>query len=63
MNEEAKKMVETASYFVSICYAPWFLKSYLGLKASANDLAALKTSFTLSESYPKLGQSLLLSMQ
>ncbi len=29
MDEEEKKMVETASYFVFICYAPWFLKSYL----------------------------------
>jgi hypothetical protein len=37
MNEEEKKMVETASFFVSICYAPWFLKSSIGYKASAND--------------------------
>ena len=29
MDEEEKKMVEIAIYFVSICYAPWFLKSYL----------------------------------
>ncbi len=48
MDEEEKKMVEIASYFVSTCYAPWFLKSYL---SQANDLEAIKTSFTISESY------------
>lgn len=63
MNEEEKKMVETASFFVSICYAPWFLKSYLGSKAPANDLSAFKASFAILESYPKLGQALLCSMQ
>jgi len=63
MNKEEKTMVETASYFVSICYAPWFLKSYLGYKASAYVLSAFKASFTLSESYPKLASSLLCSMQ
>jgi hypothetical protein len=41
LNEE-KKMVEIAIYFVSICYAPWFLKSKLSQKVSANDLAAFK---------------------
>ena len=56
-------MVETASFFVLISYAPWLLKSYLDHKASANDLAAYKASFTLCESYPKLGQSFLSSMQ
>jgi hypothetical protein len=48
MNEEEKKMVETASYFVSICYAPWFLKFYL---SQANDFEAIKTSLTISESW------------
>ena len=48
MDEEEKKMEEIASYFVSICYAPWFLKSYLN---QANDLKAIKTSFTISQSY------------
>ena len=56
-------MVETASFFVLISYAPWLLKSYLGHKACANCLAAYKASFTLCESYPKLGQSFLSSMQ
>ena len=37
MNLEEKKIVETASFFVSNCYGPWFLKSYLGAKAPAND--------------------------
>jgi len=58
MDEEEKKMVEIASYFVSICYAPWFLKSYL---SQANDLKAIKTSFTISQSYWNLGQSFILS--
>jgi len=48
MDEEEKKTVEIASYFDSICYAPWFLKSYL---SQANDLKAIKTSFTISQSY------------
>jgi hypothetical protein len=60
MNEEEKKMVETASYFVSICYAPWFLKSYL---SQGNDLEAIKTCFTISESYWDLGQAFILDMQ
>jgi hypothetical protein len=55
-------MVETAGFFVLISYAPWLLKSFLGHEASANDLAAFKASFTLRESYPKLGQSLLFSI-
>jgi len=55
--------VETASFFVLISYAPWFLKSYLGHKASANDLAAFIASFTIRESYPKLGQSIISSMR
>jgi hypothetical protein len=38
MDEEEKKMVEIASYFVSICYAPWILKSYL---CQANNLKAI----------------------
>jgi len=55
-------MVETAGFFVLNSYAPWLLKSFLGHEASANDLAAFKASFTLRESYPKLGQSLLFSI-
>jgi hypothetical protein len=39
MDEEEKKMEEIASYFVSICYDPWFLKSYF---SQANDLEAIK---------------------
>ncbi len=60
MDEEEKKMVEIASYFVSICLAPWFLKSYL---SQADDLEVIKTSFTISESYWNLGQSFILGMQ
>ncbi len=40
-------MVETASYFVSICYAPWLLKSYLSQKVLVNNLAAFKTIFEI----------------
>ncbi len=45
MDEEEQKTVEIASYLDSICYAPWFLKSYL---SQANDLEAMKTSFSIS---------------
>jgi hypothetical protein len=27
LNEEEKKKLEVAAFFVSVCYAPWFLKS------------------------------------
>jgi hypothetical protein len=40
-------MVETASYFVSISYAPWLLKSYLSQKVLVNNLAAFKTIFEI----------------
>ena len=56
MNKD-KKMVEKASYFASICYAPWFMKSYLSQKVSANDWGAF------SKSYWNLNQSLILVMQ
>ncbi len=59
MDEEEKKTVEIASYFDSICYAPCFLKSYL---SQANDLEAMKTSFSVSGSYEIL-DSLILGMQ
>ncbi len=60
MDEEEKKMVEIASYFDSICYAPWFLKSYL---SQANDLEAMQSSFSVSGSYWNLEQSFILDMQ
>lgn len=62
-NEEEKKMLETAAFFISVCYAPWFLKSYLVDKSPSNDLAAIKSAFHIKEQYPKLGQALLASMQ
>lgn len=62
-NEDEKKMLETAAFFVAICYAPWFLKSYLVEQSSSNDLSAIKSSFHIKEHYPKLGQALLASMQ
>jgi hypothetical protein len=29
INEKEKMMLETVAYFISICYAPWALKSYM----------------------------------
>lgn len=63
MNEEERTMVETAAFFVSICYAPWFLKCYLADKAPKNDLEAFKDAFNIQDQYPKLGHALLSSMQ
>jgi hypothetical protein len=49
MNEE-KTMVETAAFFVSVCYAPRFLKSYyLVDKAPYNDLSAFKSAFHIKD--------------
>ena len=65
MNEEEKTMLETAAFFISICYAPWFLKLYMDMvvKAPSNDLAAFKSAFHIKVQYPKLGKALLASMQ
>ena len=63
MNEEEKKMVKTAAFFVCVCYGPWFLKSYMADKSTSNDLAAFKSSFDIRNHYPKLGQAFLSSMQ
>jgi hypothetical protein len=63
LNEEEKNMLEIAAFFVSVCYAPWFLKSYVVEKSPFNDLAAIKSAFQIKEHYPKLGQALLDSMQ
>ena len=63
MNEEDKKMVKTASFFVSVCYGPWFLKSYMVDKLHSNNLTAFKSLFDIRDHYPKLGQTLLSSMQ
>ncbi len=48
---------------ISICYAPWFLKSYMVNKAPSNDLSALKSSFHIRDHYPRLRQALLASIQ
>ena len=63
INEEEKMMLETAALFISIYYAPWFLKSYMVAKAPSNDLSAIKSSFHIKDHYPRLGQALLASMQ
>lgn len=56
-------MVDTASFFISIWYTPWFLKAYLTEKAPNNDLSALKEAFSIKDQYPKLGQALLKSIE
>ena len=63
INEDEKIMMETAALFISICYAPWFLQSYMVTKAPSNDLSAVKSSFHIRDHYPRLGQALLASMQ
>ena len=62
MNQEEKKMVEEASFFVSVCYAPWFLKTYLVAKAPANDLNSFKEAFEIEKEYPTLGKALIESL-
>lgn len=57
------KWVETAAFFISICYAPWFLKSYLVEHAFHNDLMAFKQAFEIQNQYPILGKALVTSMQ
>jgi hypothetical protein len=56
-------MLEIAAFFISVCYASWFLKSYVVEKSPFNDLAAIKSVFQSKEHYPTLGQALLASMQ
>ena len=63
MNEEEKKIVMTVAFYVSICYGPCFLKSYVVEKSTSNELAAFKSSFDKRDHYPKLGEALLSSMQ
>ena len=63
INEKEKMMLETVAYFISICYAPWFLKSYMVNKAPSNDLSAVKSSFHIRDHYPRLRQALLASIQ
>jgi hypothetical protein len=63
INEDEKIMMETAALFISICYAPWFLKSYMVNKAPSNDLSAVKSSFHIRDHYPRLRQALLASIQ
>jgi hypothetical protein len=62
INEEEKIMIETAALFISICYAPWFLKSYMVTKAPSNDLSAVKSSFHIRDHYPRLRHALLASI-
>ena len=63
MNEKEKKMIKTASLFISLTYCPRFFKSSLSIKAPVNDLAAFKDVFDLSKEYPEFSQSILKSMQ
>ncbi|XP_065679805.1 uncharacterized protein LOC136094125 [Hydra vulgaris] len=63
MSKVEKKMIETAAFFTSVCYAPWFLKLYLVASSPSNDLAAFKNAFCIKEKYPNLGSALVASMQ
>jgi hypothetical protein len=63
INEKEKMMLETAAHFISICYAPWALKSYMVAKAPSNVLSAIKSGFQIKDHYPRLRQALLAGMQ
>ena len=63
INEDETIMMETAALFISICYAPWFLKSCMVNKAPSNNLSAVKSSFHIRDHYPRLRQALLASIQ
>jgi hypothetical protein len=52
INEKEKMMLETAAHFISICYAPQALKSYMVTKAPSNVLSAIKSAFQIKDHYP-----------
>jgi uroporphyrinogen-III decarboxylase len=45
--EKEKMMLETAALFISSCYAPWALMSYMVAKAPSNVLSAIKSAFQI----------------
>ncbi len=49
INEKEKMMLETAAHFISICYAPWDLKSYMVAKAPSNVLSAIKSTLQIKD--------------
>jgi hypothetical protein len=51
--------VDTAPFFISICYALWFLRSYLANNSPSNELLAIKSAFIFKDQFPKLGQAML----
>ena len=63
MSKEEETMVSKASMFTGICYAPWFLQSYNGVKAPSNDLEAFRVSCELQRSYGSVGLALMKSME
>jgi hypothetical protein len=62
-NEKEKMMLETAAHFISICYAPWALKSCMVAKAPSNVLSAIKSAFQIKDHNPRLRQALLACIQ
>ena len=63
MSEKERNMIETAAFFTSVWYAPWFIKSYLVAKSPSNDLAAFKNAFSIKDKYLNLGAALVASVQ
>ncbi len=51
--------VDTAAFFISICYASWFLRSYLVNNPPSNELLAIQSAFIFKDQFPKLGQAML----
>ena len=58
LKENEEKIIETASFFICICYGVWFLKSSLTAKAPVNDLEAFKEVAEISKIHQELGSAL-----
>ena len=63
MTPEESSRIKQAAFFVAVCYAPWFLKSYVVDKSTRNDLEAFKSSHHIQEEFPELGKALIKSMR
>ena len=54
MTPEESSQIKQAAFFVAVCYAPWFLKSYVVDKSTRNDLEAYKSLLHIQEEFPEL---------
>ena len=56
---EEKAKIKQEDFFVSGCNAPWFLRSYIVVKATRS----FKTSHCIADEFPTLGAALIKSMK